>query len=106
VTTPMTHIGGNEGYRRVLWVVLAINAVMFAVEVAAGVAAGSASLQADALDFLLMVEITPSAFSWSARRFVIEPWQPFSKEPLWAYLACGSWESRRGMCGMQRCPTR
>ena len=43
---------GNEGYRRVLWAVLAINAAMFAVEVAAGVAAGSASLQADALDFL------------------------------------------------------
>ena len=43
---------GNESYRRVLWVVLAINAVMFAVEVAAGLAAGSASLQADALDFL------------------------------------------------------
>jgi Co/Zn/Cd efflux system component len=43
---------GNEGYRRVLWVVLAINAIMFAVEVIAGVAAGSASLQADALDFL------------------------------------------------------
>jgi Co/Zn/Cd efflux system component len=35
-----------------LWAVLAINAAMFAVEVAAGVAAGSASLQADALDFL------------------------------------------------------
>ena len=31
---------------------LAINAVMFAVEAAAGLAAGSASLQADALDFL------------------------------------------------------
>jgi Co/Zn/Cd efflux system component len=43
---------GNEGYRRVLWAVLAINAAMFAVEVAAGVAAGSSSLQADALDFL------------------------------------------------------
>ena len=43
---------GNERYRRVLWVVLAINFVMFAVEVAAGLAAGSASLQADALDFL------------------------------------------------------
>ena len=43
---------GNEGYRRVLWAVLAINAAMFAVEVAAGLAAGSASLQADALDFL------------------------------------------------------
>ena len=34
-----------------LWAVLAINAIMFLVEVAAGVAAGSASLQADALDF-------------------------------------------------------
>lgn len=43
---------GDESYRRVLWAVLAINAVMFAIEVAAGLAAGSASLQADALDFL------------------------------------------------------
>ncbi len=43
---------GNAGYRRVLWAVLLINAAMFAVEVVAGLAAGSASLQADALDFL------------------------------------------------------
>jgi Co/Zn/Cd efflux system component len=43
---------GNSAYRRVLWVVLAINAVMFLVEIGAGLAAGSASLQADALDFL------------------------------------------------------
>jgi hypothetical protein len=43
---------GNAAYRRVLWIVLAINAVMFAVEIGAGLAAGSASLQADALDFL------------------------------------------------------
>lgn len=43
---------GNNAYRRVLWTVLGINAVMFMVEIAAGVAAGSASLQADALDFL------------------------------------------------------
>src|SRR5262252_2940538 len=43
---------GNPAYRRVLWLVLAINAVMFAVEIGAGMAAGSASLQADALDFL------------------------------------------------------
>ena len=42
---------GNAGYRRVLWAVLAINAIMFLVEIGAGVAAGSASLQADALDF-------------------------------------------------------
>ena len=44
--------GGSESYRRVLWAVLAINAAMFGVEVVAGLAAGSASLQADALDFL------------------------------------------------------
>jgi Co/Zn/Cd efflux system component len=43
---------GNRGYRRVLWIVLAVNAVMFAVEIGAGLAVGSASLQADALDFL------------------------------------------------------
>ena len=43
---------GNPAYRRVLWLVLAINAVMVAVEIGAGLAAGSASLQADALDFL------------------------------------------------------
>jgi Co/Zn/Cd efflux system component len=42
----------HAAYRRVLWSVLAINATMFAVEIGAGLAAGSASLQADALDFL------------------------------------------------------
>lgn len=39
-------------YRRVLWVVIAINATMFVVEMAGGLIAGSVSLQADALDFL------------------------------------------------------
>ena len=48
--TAETH--SRDGFRRVLWAVLAINAGMFAVEVVAGLAAGSASLQADALDFL------------------------------------------------------
>ena len=42
----------DPGLRRALWLVLAINAAMFAVEIGAGLAAGSASLQADALDFL------------------------------------------------------
>ena len=44
--------GNAAKYRRVLWSVLAINVAMFVVEVGAGVEAGSASLQADALDFL------------------------------------------------------
>jgi Co/Zn/Cd efflux system component len=43
---------GNQAYRRVLWAVLGINAAMFLAEIGAGLAAGSASLQADALDFL------------------------------------------------------
>src|SRR3954468_2011404 len=42
---------GSSTYRRVLWTVLAINGAMFLIEIGAGVAAGSASLQADALDF-------------------------------------------------------
>jgi Co/Zn/Cd efflux system component len=53
---PPLDLGGNkkkdDAYRRVLWAVLLVNAAMFAVEVGAGFAAGSASLQADALDFL------------------------------------------------------
>lgn len=39
------------GYRRVLWIALVVNALMFAVEIGAGVQAGSVSLLADAIDF-------------------------------------------------------
>ena len=39
------------GYRRVLWIALVVNALMFAIEVAAGLRAGSVSLLADAIDF-------------------------------------------------------
>lgn len=42
----------GSSYRRVLWAVLAVNAVMFFAEAAGGLAARSVSLQADALDFL------------------------------------------------------
>jgi len=41
-----------SAFRRVLWAVLGINAAMFLVEIGAGLAAGSAALLADALDFL------------------------------------------------------
>ncbi len=44
--------GIDPRYKRVLWTVIAINAAMFIVEMAAGRMAGSQSLQADALDFL------------------------------------------------------
>jgi hypothetical protein len=38
-------------WRRALWIALAINAGFFVAEIVAGAAAGSAALQADALDF-------------------------------------------------------
>ncbi len=44
--------GHDPVHRRILWTVLWLNAGMFIVEIAAGFVAGSASLQADALDFL------------------------------------------------------
>src|SRR2546428_12235148 len=43
---------GNPAYRSVLWAVLAINAVMFVVEIGAGLATGSAGLEAVVLDVL------------------------------------------------------
>ena len=48
-TTPQAPAGR---WRLVLWVALAINLLMFAVEGASGWLSGSAALQADSLDFL------------------------------------------------------
>lgn len=44
--------GMSAPYKRVLWIVIAINALMFLVEVGASLAADSMALRADALDFL------------------------------------------------------
>ncbi|GAB5438179.1 cation transporter [Falsiruegeria mediterranea] len=44
--------GLSSDYKRRLWIVIAINAIMFAVEMGAGHMARSQALQADALDFL------------------------------------------------------
>ena len=43
--------GLSADYKRRLWLVIAINAAMFFVEMSAGALAGSQALQADALDF-------------------------------------------------------
>ena len=48
----VTFEGLSTDYKRRLWIVIAINASMFLVEMAAGSLAGSQALQADALDFL------------------------------------------------------
>lgn len=41
----------DPAYRRILWIALAVNAMMFGVELVGGWAAGSVSLLADAVDF-------------------------------------------------------
>ena len=43
--------GASNAYKRRLWIVIALNATMFGVEMAAGRLAQSQALQADALDF-------------------------------------------------------
>lgn len=61
-------------WRRALWIALIINAGMFGVEIVAGVTAGSASLKADALDFLgdaanyaISLGVAGLALRWRAR---------------------------------------
>lgn len=68
-------------YRRVLWVVLWINAVMFGVEATTGVLADSRALQADALDFLgdastygLTLWALGQSLTWRLRAARIKGW--------------------------------
>lgn len=48
---PAPFNGSSKQYKRALWAVIGINAVMFGVEMMAGIAASSQALKADALDF-------------------------------------------------------
>lgn len=64
----------NPRWRRALWIALGINAGMFAVEMAAGAAADSRALQADALDFLgdaanyaISLMVAGMVLAWRAR---------------------------------------
>ncbi|WP_016745013.1 cation transporter [Rhizorhabdus wittichii] len=69
----------DKAWRRVLWIALAINATMFAVEIVAGVAASSAALRADALDFLgdsanyaISLGVAGLALQWRARAALLK----------------------------------
>lgn len=71
--------GTNRAWRQALWIALAVNAAMFVVEITAGVAAGSASLQADAIDFLgdsanyaISLGVAGLALSWRARAALLK----------------------------------
>jgi Co/Zn/Cd efflux system component len=46
-----TEEASDPRYRRILWIALMLNLMMFIVELAAGLASGSVSLLADAIDF-------------------------------------------------------
>ena len=66
-------------YRRILWVALAVNLAMFAVEIGAGLAAQSASLLADSLDFLgdagnygISLFVLGMALHWRARASLLK----------------------------------
>jgi Co/Zn/Cd efflux system component len=66
-------------YRRILWIALIVNAAMFAVELGAGTRSGSASLLADAIDFLgdaanygLSLWVLAMALTWRARAALVK----------------------------------
>ena len=66
-------------YRRVLWVALALNAAMFAVEIGAGFRSGSVSLLADAIDFFgdaanyaVTLAVLSMGLAWRARAAVLK----------------------------------
>nr|WP_299110093.1 cation transporter [uncultured Bradyrhizobium sp.] len=66
-------------WRRMLWIALAINLAMFAGEIVAGIASGSRSLQADALDFLgdsanyaISLGVAGMALGWRSRAALLK----------------------------------
>ena len=74
VTRPDT-----PAWRLALWIALAVNAGMFLAEIAAGVAAGSSALQADALDFLgdaanyaISLGVAGMALFWRSRAALVK----------------------------------
>lgn len=69
----------SPAWRRALWIALAVNAVMFAAELAAGIMGGSKALQADALDFLgdaanyaISLGVAGLALGWRARAALVK----------------------------------
>jgi Co/Zn/Cd efflux system component len=67
----------SPGWRWALWIALVINAAFFLAEIIAGVAAGSAALQADALDFFgdaanyaISLGVAGMALTWRVRAAV------------------------------------
>jgi Co/Zn/Cd efflux system component len=67
------------GYAQALWIALVANALMFAIEVAGGVRAGSVSLLADAIDFFgdaanygVSIAVLSMHIGWRARTALLK----------------------------------
>lgn len=78
-TPKPAQIANLTRYRRVLWIALAVNAAMFAVELSAGFTSGSLSLIADAIDFAgdalnygVSLAVLASALAWRARAAMLK----------------------------------
>ena len=73
------HDASQPGARTALWIALSLNAGMFAIEIGAGLAAGSASLLADSADFLgdaanygLSLAVLNLSLVWRARAALVK----------------------------------
>src|SRR3954469_18891344 len=91
----------SPAWRRALWVALAVNAGMFLAEIIAGVAAGSASLHADALDFLgdtanyaISLTVAGMVLTWRARAALLKG-ASLGLLGLWV-LASTAWHAYAG----------
>lgn len=69
----------TKEWRRILWIALIVNAVMFFVEIGAGLRSDSSSLLADALDFFgdatnyaISLLVVGAAFAWQTRAAFIK----------------------------------
>lgn len=91
----------NPSWRRALWIALLINASLFVAEIVAGVAAGSAALQADALDFFgdaanyaISLGVAGMALAWRSRAAVAKG-STLIAFALWV-LGCTAWHACYG----------
>src|SRR5215472_17807189 len=109
----VTFEGLSADYKRRLWLVIAINASMFLVEMAAGALAGSQALQADALDFLgdattygISLAVIGTAIQIRARRGVEGP-ESYRDGPVGPWIdrvpRSRSWYTACGGNGNNRC---
>lgn len=78
-STCVSQIAVSPRYRKVLWVALLINVVMFIVEIGGGLKSGSVSLFADALDFAgdaanygISLAVLTMGIAWRSRAAMVK----------------------------------